>query len=220
MDLATKSNLENLKKIGEKILKNRVMQMNIDTGTYEPVSRNVTNDQELKRWLEVSNLCSLVFFSPQENFVVSVSWITSNVIVWSFFKKTIYPQVCWNSLGWKEIKENEKRHNDQRVIKLSIEDKGKTTWIRMINCVLFSSLVVWNNLYCYLCVFCSVSSFYALLIFPLPVILFGNAKNKNTNIQYHMKKSTNIIVSWFIEKESHQINSPKSSLTFHNICRK
>lgn len=49
MDLATKSNLENLEKIGEKMLKNRVVQMNIDTGAYEPVSRNVTNDQELKR---------------------------------------------------------------------------------------------------------------------------------------------------------------------------
>uniref|UniRef100_A0A1J3GRS7 Patatin n=1 Tax=Noccaea caerulescens TaxID=107243 RepID=A0A1J3GRS7_NOCCA len=53
MDLATKSNLENLKKIGEKILKNRVAQMNIDTGAYEPVSRNVTNDQELKRFAEI-----------------------------------------------------------------------------------------------------------------------------------------------------------------------
>lgn len=49
MDLATKSNLENLVKIGEKLLKNRVMQMNIDTGVYEPIPENVTNEEELKR---------------------------------------------------------------------------------------------------------------------------------------------------------------------------
>ncbi|KAL9289415.1 unnamed protein product [Arabidopsis thaliana] len=49
MDLATKSNLENLQKIGEKMLTNRVMQMNIDTGVYEPVAENITNDEQLKR---------------------------------------------------------------------------------------------------------------------------------------------------------------------------
>lgn len=49
MDLATKSNLENLKNIGEKLLTNRVMHMNIDTGVYEPVTENVTNDEQLKK---------------------------------------------------------------------------------------------------------------------------------------------------------------------------
>lgn len=49
MDLATKSNLENLVRIGEKMLKNRVAHMNIDTGDYESIPDNVTNDQELKR---------------------------------------------------------------------------------------------------------------------------------------------------------------------------
>nr|AAM64566.1 patatin-like protein [Arabidopsis thaliana] len=49
MDLATKSNLENLQKIGEKMLTNRVVQMNIDTGVYEPVAENITNDEQLKR---------------------------------------------------------------------------------------------------------------------------------------------------------------------------
>ncbi|CAF2146524.1 unnamed protein product [Brassica napus] len=53
MDLATKSNLENLVIIGEKMLKNRVVQMNIDTGVYEPVPGNVTNDQELKRFAKI-----------------------------------------------------------------------------------------------------------------------------------------------------------------------
>ncbi|EOA18418.1 hypothetical protein CARUB_v10006962mg [Capsella rubella] len=53
MDLATKSNLENLVKIGEKILKNRVVQMNIDTGVYEPVTENVTNDEQLKRYAKI-----------------------------------------------------------------------------------------------------------------------------------------------------------------------
>ncbi|CAA7035826.1 unnamed protein product [Microthlaspi erraticum] len=53
MDLATKSNLENLEKFGEKMLNNRVVQMNIDTGVYEPVPRNVTNDQELQRFAKI-----------------------------------------------------------------------------------------------------------------------------------------------------------------------
>jgi len=53
MDLATKSNLENLQKIGEKMLTNRVMQMNIDTGVYEPVAENITNDEQLKRYAKI-----------------------------------------------------------------------------------------------------------------------------------------------------------------------
>ncbi|KAG2238468.1 hypothetical protein Bca52824_092260 [Brassica carinata] len=53
MDLATKSNLENLVKIGEKVLKNRVMHMNIDTGVYEPITENITNEEELKRFAKI-----------------------------------------------------------------------------------------------------------------------------------------------------------------------
>ncbi|KAF2532648.1 hypothetical protein F2Q70_00033557 [Brassica cretica] len=52
-DLATKSNLENLVKIGEKVLKNRVVHMNIDTGAYEPIPENVTNEEELKRFAKI-----------------------------------------------------------------------------------------------------------------------------------------------------------------------
>ncbi|KAJ4914194.1 Patatin-like protein 1 [Raphanus sativus] len=53
MDLATNPNLENLVINGEKMLKNRVAQMNIDTGLYEPVPGNVTNEQELKRFAKM-----------------------------------------------------------------------------------------------------------------------------------------------------------------------
>ncbi|KFK30330.1 hypothetical protein AALP_AA7G247800 [Arabis alpina] len=53
MDLATKANLENLVRIGEKMLRNRVMHMNVDTGVYEPIPENVTNDQELKRFAKI-----------------------------------------------------------------------------------------------------------------------------------------------------------------------
>ncbi|KAL1188901.1 Patatin-like protein 1 [Cardamine amara subsp. amara] len=53
MDLSTKSNLNNLVKIGEKLLKNRVVHMNIDTGVYEPVPEDITNDQELKRFAKI-----------------------------------------------------------------------------------------------------------------------------------------------------------------------
>ncbi|RIA04420.1 hypothetical protein BRARA_K01281 [Brassica rapa] len=53
-DVATKSNLENLVKIGEKVLKNRVVHMNIDTGAYEPIPENVTNEEELKRFVHIN----------------------------------------------------------------------------------------------------------------------------------------------------------------------
>ncbi|XP_010437269.1 PREDICTED: patatin-like protein 1 isoform X2 [Camelina sativa] len=53
MDLATKSNLENLVKVGEKILSSRVVQMNIDTGAYEPVPENINNDEQLKRYAKI-----------------------------------------------------------------------------------------------------------------------------------------------------------------------
>ena len=72
MDLATKSNLENLQKIGEKMLTNRVMQMNIDTGVYEPVAENITNDEQLKRWLS--------------NYECFSSWITSNLDIFYLLK--------------------------------------------------------------------------------------------------------------------------------------
>ncbi|KAL9820136.1 putative phospholipase A(2) [Arabidopsis thaliana] len=53
LDLSTKSNLENLIKLGEKMLTNRVMQMNIDTGTYEPAAENINNDEKLKRFAKI-----------------------------------------------------------------------------------------------------------------------------------------------------------------------
>ncbi|CAL9228231.1 unnamed protein product [Arabidopsis halleri] len=53
LDLSTKSNLEKLIKIGEKMLTKRVVQMNIDTGVYEPVTENVTNDEQLKRFARI-----------------------------------------------------------------------------------------------------------------------------------------------------------------------
>ncbi|KAG7544773.1 Patatin-like phospholipase domain [Arabidopsis suecica] len=53
LDLSTKSNLEKLIKIGEKMLTKRVVQMNIDTGVYEPVTENVNNDEQLKRFAKI-----------------------------------------------------------------------------------------------------------------------------------------------------------------------
>lgn len=49
MDKAKKSNLENLVKIGENLLKSNVMRMNLETDLYESIKESVTNDQELKR---------------------------------------------------------------------------------------------------------------------------------------------------------------------------
>ncbi|XP_010548401.1 PREDICTED: patatin-like protein 1 [Tarenaya hassleriana] len=53
LDISTKANLENLVKIGEKMLKNRVEKMNIETGKYEPVPDDITNEQELKRFAKI-----------------------------------------------------------------------------------------------------------------------------------------------------------------------
>ncbi|VVB09970.1 unnamed protein product [Arabis nemorensis] len=53
MDKAAMPNLENLKSIGEKLLKSNVVRMNLNTDIYEPVPRNVTNDQELMRFAKI-----------------------------------------------------------------------------------------------------------------------------------------------------------------------
>ncbi|XP_038716472.1 patatin-like protein 2 [Tripterygium wilfordii] len=47
MDLATKENLNNLVKIGEKLLKKTVTRVNIETGEQEPVGQ-ITNEEALK----------------------------------------------------------------------------------------------------------------------------------------------------------------------------
>lgn len=49
LDLSTDSNLKNLKEIGEKMLKNSAVKMNIDAGVYEPVDEKVSNAKELQR---------------------------------------------------------------------------------------------------------------------------------------------------------------------------
>ncbi|XP_010548404.1 PREDICTED: patatin-like protein 1 [Tarenaya hassleriana] len=53
LDISTKANLENLVKIGEKMLKNRVVHMNLETGKYEPVPDDITNEQQLERFAKM-----------------------------------------------------------------------------------------------------------------------------------------------------------------------
>ncbi|EFH56816.1 predicted protein [Arabidopsis lyrata subsp. lyrata] len=53
LDLATKNNLENLKKIGDDLLTKNVMRMNLNTYEYESISETVTNKQELKRFAKI-----------------------------------------------------------------------------------------------------------------------------------------------------------------------
>ncbi|KFK40701.1 hypothetical protein AALP_AA2G030000 [Arabis alpina] len=53
LDLATTPNLENLIKIGKKMLKKKVRKMNIDCGVYEPISKKLTNKKELKRFAKI-----------------------------------------------------------------------------------------------------------------------------------------------------------------------
>ena len=69
MDLATETNLKELVEVGKALLKGRVMRMNLDTSKYEPIPEDVTNDQELERWLKVFK------------YFLWISWITINLIV-------------------------------------------------------------------------------------------------------------------------------------------
>ena len=53
MDIATKENMEALIKIGEALLKKPVSRVNIDTGMYEPVAGEGTNEDALARFAKV-----------------------------------------------------------------------------------------------------------------------------------------------------------------------
>lgn len=46
----TKENMENLVKIGEGLLKKPVSRVNLETGIYEPVENEGTNEEALKKW--------------------------------------------------------------------------------------------------------------------------------------------------------------------------
>lgn len=49
MDNAKTTNLDNLEKIGNDLLKANVVRMNLDTSKYEPIPESVSNCQELER---------------------------------------------------------------------------------------------------------------------------------------------------------------------------
>lgn len=49
LDIATNQNLKNLVKIGEGLLKKPVSRVNLETGIFEPVENEGTNEQALKR---------------------------------------------------------------------------------------------------------------------------------------------------------------------------
>ncbi|KAK3423130.1 hypothetical protein EUGRSUZ_F00013 [Eucalyptus grandis] len=49
VDIATKENLENLLRIGERLLKKPVSRVNLETGLSEPIAKGTTNADALKR---------------------------------------------------------------------------------------------------------------------------------------------------------------------------
>lgn len=49
VDIATKENLENLAKIGEGLLKKPISRLNLESGIFETVENEGTNEQVLKR---------------------------------------------------------------------------------------------------------------------------------------------------------------------------
>ncbi|RWR84141.1 patatin-like protein 2 [Cinnamomum micranthum f. kanehirae] len=50
VDIATKENLENLAKVGEGLLKKPVSRVNLETGIFEPLENEGTNEEVLKRF--------------------------------------------------------------------------------------------------------------------------------------------------------------------------
>ncbi|KAL3746539.1 hypothetical protein ACJRO7_015492 [Eucalyptus globulus] len=50
VDIATKENLENLVRIGERLLKKPVSRVNLETGISEPIAKGITNADALKRF--------------------------------------------------------------------------------------------------------------------------------------------------------------------------
>ncbi|KAL6654176.1 hypothetical protein ACP70R_007641 [Stipagrostis hirtigluma subsp. patula] len=53
VDIATTENMEELIGIGKKLLKKKMARVNIDTGVYEPISGEVTNEMELERFAKM-----------------------------------------------------------------------------------------------------------------------------------------------------------------------
>jgi hypothetical protein len=50
VDVATKENLENLVKVGEKLLEKPVSRVNLATGVYEPINK-MTNEEALTKYI-------------------------------------------------------------------------------------------------------------------------------------------------------------------------
>jgi len=50
VDVATKENLENLVKVGEKLLQKPVSRVNLATGVYEPINK-MTNEEALTKYI-------------------------------------------------------------------------------------------------------------------------------------------------------------------------
>ncbi|CAH2075719.1 unnamed protein product, partial [Thlaspi arvense] len=53
VDVATKRNLEDLVKVGEKLLTDKVSRVNMETGVYEPINDGETNEEALKRFAKM-----------------------------------------------------------------------------------------------------------------------------------------------------------------------
>ncbi|XP_010446706.1 PREDICTED: patatin-like protein 3 [Camelina sativa] len=53
VDISTENNMEGLVEVGEALLKKRVSRVNLETGRYQPISKNVTNEEALKRFAKI-----------------------------------------------------------------------------------------------------------------------------------------------------------------------
>lgn len=50
VDIATKNNLEDLVKVGEKLLKKPVSRVNVESGIFQPFNNDETNEEALIRY--------------------------------------------------------------------------------------------------------------------------------------------------------------------------
>ncbi|KAL6908254.1 hypothetical protein ACP4OV_002424 [Aristida adscensionis] len=67
VDIATKENMEELIKIGKDLLKKRVARVNIDTGMYEPVPGEVTNEKALEEFAQILSDERKLRLAPPQN---------------------------------------------------------------------------------------------------------------------------------------------------------
>lgn len=78
VDISTEKNMEGLVEVGEALLKKRVSRVNLETGHYQPISENVTNEEALKRFNNFLSETKLINYYLSITIVDLISKILPN----------------------------------------------------------------------------------------------------------------------------------------------